>query len=440
MLSDVETKGGAAIAASRLAEGLSGCGLRVTRLVASADGRKHDWNTIAEPGWKFLTARIARRTGVVSSTERWMAFLNAKWLDSVLERLAPDIINVHNFHGALERGWKLDWIDICMQQAPIVWTLHDMWSFTGRCAYSYDCRKFLTGCDSACPTATESPILAPDQIAGAWDERRRLMGRYPRMAAVTPSRWLAQEAQAGLWGNNKVTVIPYGIPLDIYRPVDQTHAREVLGINARGPVLLVAAQKLTDRRKGMGILAEALQQLASRSLTILTLGAGDLRLAKEGVHLISLGYIDNEETKVLAYNAADVLVHPAPVDNFPNVVVESVACGTPVVSFAIGGLPDIVRPQQTGWLADVVSPAALARAIDTALNDIEGGKDMRKSCRATAEAEYGSELQARRYLDVFLSLNTQADASRVPSCTPFASGDPGNGPSVGRRSLEDSRR
>ena len=94
MLSDVETNGGVAIAASRLAEGLSGCGATVTRLVASADGHKHAWTTIAEPAWEFLAARIARRTGVVSSTERWMAFLNAKWLDSVLERLAPDIINV----------------------------------------------------------------------------------------------------------------------------------------------------------------------------------------------------------------------------------------------------------------------------------------------------------------------------------------------------------
>lgn len=412
MLSDVETHGGAAIAASRLAEGLSGSGIRVTRLVASADGHKHVWTTIAEPAWKFLTARIARRSGVVSSTEQWMAFLNAKWLDSVLERLAPDVINVHNIHGARERGWNLDWIDVCMQQAPTVWTLHDMWSFTGRCAYSYDCRKFLTGCDSACPTAAEPPILAPDQISDAWDERRRLIGRYPRMVAVTPSQWLAQEAQAGLWRDNRVTVIPYGIPLNIYRPVDQTHAREVLGINARGPVLLVAAQKLTDRRKGMGILAEALQQLASRSLTILTLGAGDLRLDKEGVHLHSLGYIDNEETKVLAYNAADVLIHPAPVDNFPNVVVESVACGTPVVSFPIGGLPDIVRPQQTGWLADTVSPAALAGAIDTALNDIGRGADMRNYCRATAEAEYGSDLQAKRYLDLFLAASdTQAGAS-----------------------------
>ena len=412
MLSDAETTGGAAIAASRLAEGLSRSGVKVTRLVASADGHKHVWTTIAEPSWKFLSARIARRTGVVASTERWMAPLNAKWLDNVLERLAPDIINVHNLHGARERAWNLDWIDICMQQAPTVWTLHDMWSFTGRCAYSYDCRKFLTGCDAACPTATEYPSLAPAQIADAWDARRRLMGRYPRMAAVTPSRWLAQEAQAGLWGDNKVTVIPYGIPLDIYRPMDQTHARDVLGINTRGPVLLVAAQKLTDRRKGMGFLTEALQQLSSRSLTILTLGAGDLRLDKEGVHLHSLGYSDNEETRVLAYNAADMLVHPALVDNFPNVVVESVACGTPVAGFPIGGLPDIVRPRQTGWLADAVSPAALARALEAALNDLKHGRDLRRSCRAVAEAEFGADLQGKRYLDLFLALlDTQAGAS-----------------------------
>ena len=106
----------------------------------------------------------------------------------------------------------------------------------------------------------------------------------------------------------------------------------------------------------------------------------------------------------LAYNAADLFIHPALVDNLPNVVMEAIACGIPVVGFPIGGVPDMVRPVQTGWLASEVSPEGLARAIDIALNDVKQGLDLRHSCRAVAEAEYSAGLQAQHYLSLYQSL------------------------------------
>jgi glycosyltransferase involved in cell wall biosynthesis len=298
-------------------------------------------------------------------------------------------------------------VRICARHAPTVWTLHDMWSFTGRCAYSYDCRKFMTGCDSTCPTPEEHPPLAPDQIAQAWNERRRLLNSNPNLLAVAPSRWLAREAREGLWADHRVEVIPYGLPLEVYRPVDRALAREALGINTPGPVLLMAAQFLTERRKGGEILDGALSALSRRPLTIVTLGSGHPGFQAEGIHLHELGYVDHERTRVLAYSAADLFVHPAPVDNLPNVVMEALACGTPVVGFAIGGMPDMVRPGQTGWLCDSVSSKALADTLEEALADLDRGVNFRDSCRAVAEAEYGSSLQARNYLELFQSLISQ---------------------------------
>jgi len=177
-----------------------------------------------------------------------------------------------------------------------------------------------------------------------------------------------------------------------------------LGIETPAPVVLTAAQNLNERRKGGKILVEALQKVSIRPRTLITLGHGRLPIAANDITLHPLGYIDHERTKVLAYNAADLSVHPAPVDNLPNTVMEAIACGTPVVGFAVGGVPDMVRPKQTGWLANEVSPDALAAAIDTALTDLGYGVDLRDSCRAVAEAEYSSDLQARRYLDLFESL------------------------------------
>jgi len=124
----------------------------------------------------------------------------------------------------------------------------------------------------------------------------------------------------------------------------------------------------------------------------------------EGVEERALGHVD-EERVVLAYNAADVLVHPALADNLPNVVLEAMACGTPCVGFPVGGMPEMVRVGRTGWLAGDVTAQALAEALDEALTAIERGVDLHSSCRAVAEAEYAASIQAQRYLRLFESLS-----------------------------------
>src|SRR5205814_1168416 len=117
-------------------------------------------------------------------------------------------------------------------------------------------------------------------------------------------------------------------------------------------------------------------------------------IAWEGSTVRPLGFIADDETKALAYNAADAIVHPALADNLPNVLVESVACGTPAVAFDVGGIGDIVKPGLTGWLASAISSSGLVDAVGEALGSIDGGLDLRSSCRAHAEREYDDRLQA----------------------------------------------
>jgi glycosyltransferase involved in cell wall biosynthesis len=401
MLSDLESSGGAAIAASRLAEALVGLGTEVFRVVGLPDGRTHPWKTEA-----LMTPRerlLLNAMGKISGRLRMQVMhqVASHRLRALLARVQPDVVNIHNLHAA---GWGAGLVALGTRHAPTVWTLHDMWSFTGRCAYSYDCRKFLTGCDASCPTPTEYPPVDPALIARAWRLRRQLFAEHPDLVAVCPSDWLAQEARAGLWAGHRIEVIPNGLPLDRYVPLSRELARAALGVDSSGPVLLAAAQELTMRRKGGETAVEAVGRIQSRPFTLLTLGRGHLPVDSEGIRLLSLGHIDHERTMVLAYNAADLLIHAAPVDNLPNVVVEAIACGTPCVGFAVGGMPDMVRSGITGWLTQEVSATSLAGAIDEALAGIQQGMDLRSSCRAVAEEEYDAQLQARRYLTLFGSL------------------------------------
>lgn len=399
MLSDYETLGGAAVAASRLADGLA-CHHRVTRCVLHPDGNEHAWHT-----WPLIPGRPEHAS-------RWSRFFRdgqpprspAALLRQALDKLQPDIVNVHNLHSGTFNGWSADLVAICAEYAPVVWTLHDMWSFTGRCAYSYDCSLFRTGCDSRCPTSHEYPALPLSDIAPAWQHRRDLLGNHPNLVAVTPSQWLARQAGAGLWANHRIEVIPYGLPLEIFRPVPRDQARQLLGIPARGPVLLLAAHDLTERRKGGPMIPHLWDHVPHRPVTLLTMGQGEIAMKDPHIHHVPLGWVDDVHRQAQIYSAADAIIHAAPVDNLPNVLLEAQACGTPAIAFAIGGVPEIIHLDQTGWLASEASPESLGRTIAHALDRLQAGQDLRSHCRAHAELAYSCEAQARRYCDLFASL------------------------------------
>jgi glycosyltransferase involved in cell wall biosynthesis len=430
MLSDAETFGGAAISASRLAGGFACAGLDVVRIVGNPDHRKHPWTTEILDGAPIRRRHrlLIRTIGCLSTQMRdeLQANLEGKLRREKLVRLLgtfkPDFINVHNLHGM---RWSPGLIDACCAIAPTIWTLHDMWSFTGRCGYAKDCRKFTSGCDAACPTPTEYPALAPEKIANAFSFRSRLFAAHPNLVAACPSRWLKQEALSGLWAGHRVEHIPYGLPLDAYAPIDRQVARLALGIASSGPVVMVAAWDLGETRKGGAVLPEVLSEIRYRPLTLLTLGGGQIPRVPDGVSVHELGYVDYERIKVLAYNAADLLLHPAPVDNLPNVVMEAIACGTPCAAFPIGGLPDMVRHGTSGWLSDEINPESLARTVDRALDAIGSGTDLRTSCRKLAENEYDARLQASRYLDLFAQLGK---ACRTPAACSESVGPQAAGP------------
>ena len=372
----------------------------VLRCVLLPDGKSHPWKTAALGATGYLARqafRAARRFLSPALYRPVCLRLALARLREILNRFRPDVINVHNLHGAWDRGFGTEMVDLCAAHAPTVWTLHDMWSFTGRCAYAYDCRRFEEGCGASCPTPREYPCLKPKNIGPAWQEKRDLLNRHARLAAVSPSRWLAEEAKRGSWKLRAVAAIPNGLPLNVYAPAPREEARRALGLPTSGPILLLAAQSLSERRKGANLLTEMWKAVQTRPLTIACMGNGAPPAAGEGIHVHPLGFVSDPQRHSLIYSAADLLVHPAPVDNLPNVVIEAIACGTPVVGFPIGGMPEMVKANVSGWLAKDTTPQALAAAIDSALREIQSGRPLRDTCRALAQQEFSLEVQASRY-------------------------------------------
>ena len=395
-LSDTETQGGAGKAASRLADGLSALGHEIIRIVLFPDPD-------ISGSWKRLVLRPAgvAEVGWDETPNRSAEPLVLDELDKMLADLAPDVINIHNLHGGIKAGWSAAMAGVCADHAPTAWTLHDMWSFTGRCAYSGDCRAFVAECGSDCPTASEYPSLRPQALGEAFRSKARVLNRKP-LTAICPSVWLAGLARRGLWRRRRIEVIANGLDLSRYRPMDRREARRMLGLKEDGMIVLLAAANLADPRKGFNRAVKALSLLGSAKPAFITIGRNDGSDLANDACCVHLGFLEGRD-KIAAYCAADVYVHAAVEDNLPNTVMEALACGTPVAGFARGGVVEMVDPAMTGQLAGLTAED-LAQAISATLTLARENPHVRRMCREAAEKRFDLLTQAKRYARLFEEL------------------------------------
>jgi glycosyltransferase involved in cell wall biosynthesis len=401
-VSDYLQQGGAAIACERLSVALKAAGADVHRFAfLGSPSERSAVPYSAGIGARlegFLSLAFAGKNPPLRRRLRARSALRR--LSTAIEKTQPDVINLHNLHAA---DLPLAEIAARLGDRPVIWTLHDMWSFTGRCAYAYNCTQFLTGCTASCPTPTEYPALAPPKISGAWAGRAEFLSRRPAIAAACPSSWLATEARRGLWKERRVDAIANALPLDVFFPVPKAAARAALGLPDGKRFALLAADYLAERRKGGDLIQAALAQVAPPGWEILLLG-NDSNIPLPGWSRRSLGYVRDDTVKRLIYSAADVLLHPAPVDNLPNTVAEALACGTPVAAFNIGGVPEMVIPGVTGWLSASLDAASYADCLRSAFTALSGGTLLGAGCRQHAAHLFSPASAAKAYLDLASSL------------------------------------
>lgn len=408
-VADHQMKGGAAMAGYRLFTGLKNDGVNVKLISFSASARNelacHDWVNLLKSMPGSFNQKAVNRP----------AFPNQVWLEivsSVLNSEHPEIINIHNIHEAIHYyGVPLDIIEVMACKARLVFTLHDMWLLTGRCAYAGACNRFAElSCNEECPTVSEYPCLEPLQIFDALKRKRELLLKHPETVIVTPSQWLAGEVRKSYLGNHRIEVIPYGIDLDIFYPdTSRRLFREKCGIRSDEFVLLTAAADLNDKRKGMHLLWDALSMIKSEVVLMLVGNGRSIPSLPENVRLIHQGFVADQSDMARFYSAADLFICPTLADNLPCVLIESISCGTPCIGFRSGGVSDVIRPNITGWLVEETSAESLAKVINSIISNPNSAAELKVSCRRVAESEYAINMQAERYEALFRELIQNSD-------------------------------
>ena len=408
------TGAGAAIAAYRLHRGLLRLGFDSRMFVAHR--RQDDPTVTAFVPPMDLRSRVRRRLRYELITRSFARYRTSRpdgfeiFTDDrtkqgadVLAQLPPcDVINVHSIEYFLDYR---SFFATLPRQTPVVRTLHDMSAFTGGCVYDAGCGKFIERC-GACPQLGSNKT--EDLSRQIWQRKYSVFnGRIPsgRLHLVAASRWTAAEVRRStLLGDFPVTVIPYGLDIDEFAPRDRYVTRDVLGVPQDARVVLFAAHSLARRNKGFAVLVEALDGLRNlTNLLLISLGDGKPPIETQIPHL-HLGLIRNERLLSMVYSAADVFVIPSLQEAFGQTALESIACGTPVVGFAVGGILDTVRPGITGLLVPPQDVAALRAAIVELLQDRVGRSQMAANCRRVAVEEYALEVQARRYAELYESV------------------------------------
>lgn len=332
--------------------------------------------------------------------------------------LDADILNLHCIHEGFFNYLALPSLT---KSKPAVFTFHDMWAFTGHCAYSYDCDRWKIGCGK-CPYPETSPSIKRDATHWEWKLKNWAYNRS-NLTIVTNSKWVMEQAKQSMINHLPIHHIPYGIDTETYQPLNPEQCRSLLGIPIGKKVLMFGAEKLNIPRKGGDLLLQALQSLPEslKAETVLLLlgGSGEAIAEITGFQILNLGYLSNERLMAIAYSAANLFLFPTRADTFGLVSIESQACGTPVVSFRVGGVPEHVRPGITGYLAEPENAEDFRDGIVQLLEDEPLRRYMSQQCREIAVKEYSLELYTQRYIQLYRQLlqNDEAQTSKdLVSC------------------------
>lgn len=391
-----DTYGGAAIAGYRLHQGLLSQGVDSRLMVGRMETNDDRVSLVPHVSpFEQQFKRVTQKFGF-NHVHLWSTFQIAHhdFYQSA------EVLNFHNIHTGFFNYLALPRL---VKRKPAVLTLHDMWLFTGHCAYSYGCDRWKIGCGD-CPDLTIYPAMRRDSTRWEWKLKDWLYNQVA-LSVIAPSRWLADLAHQSLLSRFPIYHIPNGIDLEVYQPLNRADCRSKLQIPPDRQVILFVSHTLKDARKGGDVMLQALGRLpnsAKSNLVLLAMGEeGDNIAAQVGIDTISLGYVKEEHLKAIAYSAADLFVFPTRADNLPLVLQESMACGTPMVSCDVGGVSDLVRPDVTGYLAKPEDVEDLSRGIQMLLNYPEQRRKMGEACRSIAVSEYSIKLQVQRYLDVY---------------------------------------
>lgn len=310
-----------------------------------------------------------------------------------------DVMNLHNLHSYY---FDLRYLPVLSQKIPTIVTLHDAWLLSGHCAHSLNCEKWETGCGN-CPYLGIDPPVMRDSTAYNWRQKKSIF-ELSRLYLISPSQWLMTKVQKSILkpAVRISKVIPNGIDLSIFKPMNRADARMRLNLPQEAFICLfvaVEAQKNSykDYQMIQTVLKIVSDQRKGKSILFIALGGESENSSDDELDISHVAFIDRLEDVALYYQAADVYLHAAKAETFPNTVIESLACGTPVIATGVGGIPEQVEEGKTGFITPPGSASVMAERILQLLDSMQFRLIMSSNSAIEAKKRFGSEKMLSEY-------------------------------------------
>lgn len=412
LVNTLDRDGGAAIAASRLKTALLNLGEQARMLVACKQGDDLSVYNAASSlryrsGWLRERLGIFLRQGLTKA-HLWEIDPASAGVDitSTPQFKEADIIHLHWVNQGFLSMRSLR--AIFGSGKPIVWTMHDMWPFTGVCHYARECQHFEHQCGHCRLLRRQGEH---DWSHRVWQSKARLYEKANNICFVACSRWLADLARrSSLLSGQQVLDIPNPIDTTLFSPTSKEQARANLGLPTDKKLILFSAYNVNTPIKGFRFLREACEMLIREQpalrdrIAIICTGRGTEQIEGEmPVDIFPIGYVTEPQRMAQVYNAADMLCIPSLQDNLPNTIVEAKACGVPTVGFAVGGIPQMISHLHDGYLARPQDAADLAAGVRWLLTEADTAEVSRLN-RSAALSQYSESRVAERYIELYRQL------------------------------------
>lgn len=302
-----------------------------------------------------------------------------------------DIINLH---------WVANFLDYSSffkkNTKPVVWTLHDMNPFTGGEHYS---EEFLGIDEKGNPTKRIVSEIEKKEFLKNLEVKKEALLNVSNLHIVTLCNWMYNEVkQSDLFKQFPIHLIPNGIDSSIFKPREQQYSRNLLGLPQNKKIILFVAESLENNRKGFAFLQKAIELIDQKDVVLCTTGI-KIPNNESSNNIVDLGLIYDERLMSVIYSAADVFIIPSLMDNLPNTVLESLLCGTPVIGFPVGGIIDMIKHGENGYITEEVSVNSLVIQLNKFLETTNTFK--RDLIRDNAVKKYDKKIQTKKYNQLF---------------------------------------
>ena len=339
----------------------------------------------------WLDRVISERLSILFGLNGYFNVINTFLFIQKLKKIKPDLIHIHSMCDNYI-NIQMFYSYIRKNKIPVIWTLHDNWAFTGRCA-QFRCEKWREGCGN-CPHLDYFPkSLFLDNTRYVWKVREKLYNSIKTMTIVTPSRWLSDLVRVSLFKeNHPIRVINNGINLDIFKPVESSFRKDHKIENKH---MLLAVAYFWDAGKGLYVFIELAKRLPE-NYQIVMVGTNDEVDKQLPDNIISIHKTYNQEELVKIYSCADLFVNPTTDENFPTVNMEALACGLPVLTYDTGGCAEIIDEQSGASV-----PSGDIDALEKKIIEICETKPFKKEACIARASRFNMNDKFKEYVDLY---------------------------------------